>query len=132
MAIRGVQPVAAQDQVTDYKPARQGGGKAGQMVGGFLGGIAGIPGGPAGVMAGVATGSSLGGVVGNAISPEKAASTAIERRLQSAGPQVQSSPQTERLKQSVLALHQAPPDIKAEYAAPLVKAYMVSAAKDYA
>ncbi len=118
---------------------KKGGGAFGAAVvgaiGGVVGGLAGAAtGGPAGAaagaMGGAAGGAGLGQMLGNAIMPAKGPSTSIERRMEAAGPQVMQSEQTQKLKQSITALHSQPDQVKQQYASPLVQAYMVSLAND--
>lgn len=137
MARNDVQYIAPQPKVSS-SGGRAGGGKFGQVIGAAVGGtagaLAGAPGGPAGMvaggMAGAAGGASLGGMVGNMVDPGREAKTAISQRIQSSGPQIVHSEQSEKLKQSLLALNTQPEPLKREYMAPLVKAYVSSIAND--
>lgn len=129
MAINAVEYIAPKDKVTKTR-SHTGGGKFGQVAGAAIGGVAGSGGGPAGAIAGAAAGASLGGMLGEIIDPSKHGTTAIQRKIGAAGPQVIHSTQSEQLKSSLLALQQQPPAIQQEYKAPLVKAYVTSLAMD--
>jgi phage tail tape-measure protein len=131
MALTPVTLLAPQDKVRTSS-AKKGGGTFGSVAGAIAGGAIGSAGGPAGTLAGAAAGASLGGMIGEGLSPSKAASTAVERRLQSPGPQMIQSDNTSKLKQSIVALQQTPPEVRAEYSKPLVTAYMASVAQDHA
>jgi hypothetical protein len=69
-------------------------------------------------------------MIGEMAAPSRQGETAITRRLQAPGPQIVHSEQSNQLKQSLMALQQQPPEIQAQYQAPLVTAYMQSVAKD--
>lgn len=136
MAMNGVQYIGPKEKVTTTG-GKAGGGKWGQVIGGAIGGAAGAlaaaptgAGMVAGGIAGTAGGAALGGMIGNMISPAKEGTTAIDRRIQAAGPQIQHSEQSERLKASLMSLQTQPPEIQQEYMAPLVKAYVASVAQD--
>lgn len=115
---------------------RKSGGKFGTMAGlaaGAIGaGAVAATGGaalPAVIGAGAAggmTGASLGGLLGESIRPGREASTAIERRIQTQGPQPIKSDASEKLRQSLVALHDAPPEVKSQYAPTLLNAYLMS------
>jgi hypothetical protein len=118
--------------------ARKGGGQFGTMAGlvggAALGGAAAaVPGAaPAaiamGALGGAGGGSALGGMLGEKVKPSSEGTTAIDRRIQA-----QSTPQvsgSEKLRDSIMALHEAPPEIKQQYAQPLVSAYFASLAKE--
>lgn len=136
MALNGVSIVGPQDEVKKTG-SKKGGGKMGAMIGGTVGGVAGAMAGSGtgagmvgGAIGGAAGGAALGERVGNMIQPAREGSSAITRRVQSTGPQVVHSPQSEQLKSSILALQQQPPAIQQQYQAPLVTAYMKSLAQD--
>jgi uncharacterized protein YcfJ len=129
MAIQGIQVIGPQDKVKT-RQAHEGGGKKGQMAGALVGGAIGAMGGPGGAVAGASTGAAIGNVVGEGLDPSRAGNQAIERRIQTGGPQIVHSPQSEQLKQSLVAMKAQPPEIQQEYMAPLVKAYMQSVAQD--
>ncbi len=130
MAVQNVQFMGPNDKQTTVQ-GKQGSGKFGQAAGALLGGVAGgAAGGPGGAIAGASTGASLGGMAGNALDPAVADKTAIQRRIQSSGPQYQQSENTMKLKDSVLALRTQPPEIQQQYAPPLVQAYVTSLAHD--
>lgn len=139
MALQAVQQIAPPPKVSS-----SGGKKGGGMFGSVAGGIAGaaLAGGAAAVTGGAALpvaaaalggaggGMALGGMLGNAVAPAKAAS-AIERRAATIqGPQLIQSEQTAKLKDSILALHTQPPEIKQQHAPLLVNAYLTSLAGD--
>lgn len=138
MAIKPVDIVAPQQRVTETK-GKKGGGALGGTIGGVVGGVAGavaggLTTGPAGAVqggiTGAAAGHSVGSVIGNAISPAQAAKQAIERRATAmSGPQIQSSPESEKLKASIMALHTQPPEVQQQYAPTLVDGYVTSLAK---
>jgi uncharacterized protein YcfJ len=138
MAISSVQMVGPQDEVKTTS-GKSGGGKWGKAIGAVAGGVLGgaaagtASGGAAtamGVAGGAALGASLGEQLGNAVVRPRAESTAIQRRIQTAGPQVVQSDRTAQLKQAVMALHQAPPAVQQEYGKPLVTAYMTQVAQN--
>ncbi len=103
-------------------------------VGGIAGGVAGAATGPAGAtvgaIGGTAAGASLGNTLGEMIQPGRAGSTAIERRAQAPGPQMIQSESSQKLRDSLMALHEAPQQAKQQYAQPLLTAYMQSIAND--
>ncbi len=128
---------------TPAQKEKKGGGKFGQVLGGIAGAVVGgvaagtVTGGAAtgwgaakGAMLGAAGGASLGGLVGESVSPSRAGSEAMTRRLDSQGPQITHSEQSESLKQSLLSLKSQPPNLQQEYQAPLVQAYIASLARD--
>lgn len=141
MAQNAVQFIQRPEEVTTTK-GKAGGGKWGQIAG-TLGGAAlgaaatvatGGAAAPAiamGALGGAGAGGALGGGIGEIIKPTKEGSTAMERRMQAMGPQIQQSQHSQQLKQSLVALQSQPDHIKAQYAKPLVDAYMTSAAKGY-
>lgn len=132
MAINSVSVVQPTQRTAGSKD-RQGGGKMGQMLGlAAAGATIAATGGMAapaavGLLAG---GSSLGGTVGEMVSPSKQGTSAMERRLEAPGPQIIESDQSKQLKQSLISLRQAPPDVIEQYRTPLVQAYVTSLAKD--
>lgn len=83
-----------------------------------------------GAISGAGAGSALGGLLGERVRPGREASTAVERRLQGAGPQLIQSEASHKLKDSLAALREAPVEAKREYARPLLSAYLASLAKD--
>jgi hypothetical protein len=138
MALQAANFIPAQDKVTTTK-GRKGGGKwgtvAGLAAGAALGALTVGTGGAAAPLAmaalsGGATGAGLGGMIGEAIRPTKEGSSSIERRLASLGPQMIQSDTSQKLRGSLMALHEAPPAAKQQYAQPLLSAYMTSLAKD--
>ncbi len=138
MATNSVQVIGPQDEVKTTS-SKKGGGKFGTIVGGTIGGavgaIAGTVGAPgagtvAGGIAGAAGGAAVGGAIGEMVQPSRAGESAITRRLQSQGPQIVHSEQSEQLKQSLMAIQTQPQYIQQEYMAPLVTAYMKSVAQD--
>lgn len=138
MALNSVQMIGPQDVVKEKK-GKSGGGKLGQMAGlaagaAIAGGAAVATGGAAlpvaaAAMGGAGGGAALGGMLGEVISPTKAASTVVDRRIQSHGPQMQQSQHAEALKQSLMALKAAPPSLQQEYGKPLVDAYVTQMAQ---
>lgn len=131
MALNQVQYVAPAPEMRTTK-GKSGGGKWGSAIGAVAGGIVGgMATGGAGAIGGAAAGSSLGGMLGNAISPATQGSTAMVRRSESLGaPTIPHSDRSEKLKQSIMALHTQPDEIKQKYASPLVSAYMKSLGDD--
>jgi hypothetical protein len=136
VAIKPVEMIAPVD--TQQKKSRKGGGGIGQaiggVVGGVAGGVAGIPGGPAaiagGAIAGTAAGASVGGMIGERIKPTReGSSTAMQRRVMGT-PQMMQSERTQKLRESILALHQQPPEVQQQYAPTLVQGYLKSLADD--
>jgi Sec-independent protein translocase protein TatA len=140
MAQNAVQFIQRPEEVTTTK-GKSGGGKWGQIAGAVAGaalgaaaaGATGGVGAPVAMAAlsGAGAGGALGGSLGEIIKPTKEASTAIERRIQAQGPQMQQSQHAAQLKQSLAALQTQPDHIKAQYTKPLLDAYMTSAAKSY-
>jgi hypothetical protein len=94
--------------------------------------IGGMAGGPAGAMTGAATGAGLGSAMGEMASPGRAGQQAMARRAEMVEPQIRHSEQSATLRDSILALEQAPPEIKAQYSKPLAEAYMQSLVADNA
>lgn len=130
MAFQGVQVVSAPGVATGKK-GREGGGKEGQMLGAAVGGIVGgMASGGSGAMTGASAGAGLGAMAGQAVDPGQANTQAMQRRVDSAGPQIVHSEQSEKLKQSLMALQSQPPEIQQQYQAPLVHAYIKSIAMD--
>ena len=104
---------------------------AGAAIGGTIGGLAagaatGGMGTAQGAMMGAGAGAGLGGMVGNLISPAKAAQEAMSRRVELSQPQMAQSESSQKLRQSILALHQAPQPVRDEYGPQLVNAYLTS------
>ena len=141
MAITPVQYVQRPEEVSTTK-GKAGGGKWGQIAGTLGGAVLGgaaiaATGGTAapavamGALGGAATGGSLGGLLGESIKPTKEGTTAMERRMQTMGPQMTQSNHADTLKQSLVALQTQPDHLKAEYTKPLVNAYMTASAKNY-
>lgn len=138
MAIAPIELRQRPDQVRNTA-AKKGFGEAGTLGGlgggAALGGLAAaaVPGAtPAaiamGAVGGGATGASLGGLVGEKIKPTTQASTAVDRRIQA-----QSTPQvsgSEKLRDSIAALREAPPEVKQQYAQPLVSSYLAALAQE--
>lgn len=105
------------------------GSKIGAVIGGVAGAVAGSGwGSVAGAAAGASSGASVGNMIGEGISPSKQGSTSIERRLSAGTPAPLTG--SEKLKQSIMALHQAPEDVRREYAAPLVSSYLDALTKE--
>lgn len=131
MALQAVQTIAPQDKVKS-SGGRKGGDKFGAIAGAIGAGAIVASGGAAApaVLGAAGTGAALGGLAGGAIRPERQASTAIERRMQTQGPQLVHSETSEKLKNSLMALHEAPAVAKRQYAQPLLTAYMTSVAQD--
>jgi hypothetical protein len=109
---------------TRSTPAKTGGGREGMAIGMALG----AAGGPGAAM----TGGALGNTLGEALVPGTPASqsSAMNRRVDAQGAKVFHSKQSDELKQSLLALNQAPPEMQAAYKAPLAQAYATSVALD--
>lgn len=138
MAFNQVEYIGPKDKVT-VTPGKKGGGKVGGMLGGAVGGVAGgiagfAGGGPAGAVAGsiagAAGGASLGERLGEMVQPSRAETSAMERKVGARGPEVFHSEQSDKLKQSLLALQSAPPAVQQEYKPVLAQAYMTSVALD--
>tara|TARA_R110000868_G_scaffold9394_1_gene46901 strand:- start:5984 stop:6406 length:423 start_codon:yes stop_codon:yes gene_type:complete len=114
----------------------EGSAKMGQLAGAALGAAAIIGTGGAAtpavgaVLGGAATGSALGGLVGGAADPGKAGTSAMERRLDSTQPQFIHSEKSDALKQSLMALHEAPQEVRNQYGPQLVNAYLSSLHND--
>ncbi len=96
-----------------------GGSQTGQLIGAAIGGAV-------GGLGGAAAGSSLGGMAGNAIDPAKQGQEAMARQVQAEQPQLVHSENSDALKQSIMALHEAPQPIRDEYGPQLVHAYLTS------
>lgn len=113
-----------------FKPKPQGGGGGFlNAIGGLLGGAIGLGlGGPAGAAQGFGIGSGIGGAADQlgASAQSKAPSsapietdqTAVGRRIKSI-----SGDDLNVLKEGILALPEAPPEIRAQYAEPLLMAF---------
>lgn len=141
MGQNAVQFIQRPEEVTTTK-GKSGGGKWGQIAG-TLGGAAlgaaatvatGGAAAPAiamGALGGAGAGGALGGSLGEIIKPTKEGSTAIERRMQAMGPQMQQNNHAAQLKQSLVALQSQPDNVKAQYTKPLVDAYMTTMSKGY-
>jgi hypothetical protein len=137
MAIKQVEMLAP--VVTTGQSGRKGGGGIGQIVGllggaALAGGAAAATGGAAlpiaaAAMGGAGGGAALGQLVGEKISPTQA-STAMERRATLQQPALMQSEQTQKLRDSVLALHSQPPEIQAQFAPTLVHGYLQSLVND--
>jgi hypothetical protein len=151
VAIKPVEMIAPAPVVKEKK-ARKGGGGLGQAIGmaagAALGGVAGTylaPGagtaagaktgaliGAAGVGAigGAVSGASLGGMIGEKVKPTReGSSNAMERRVMGT-PQLMQSERTQKLRESVMALHSQPPEIQQQHAPTLVQAYLKSLQDD--
>jgi len=102
---------------------KQGGGKTGALVGAALGGVS-------GGLAGAGAGAGLGAMVGEALSPSEAGQAAMSRRIETMQPQPVLSETSEKLKQSVMALHAAPQPVRDEYGPQLIQAYLTSLSND--
>lgn len=131
MAIQPVAMIGPEQEEVVVKKGRQGWGKAGSAIGSVVGGVAGAMAGSgwgsvAGATGGAAGGAAFGNMVGEKLRPSQAQETAMERRLGAQAPQMMQSEQTERLKQSILALQSQPLDVQREYSKPLVEAYIAS------
>jgi hypothetical protein len=111
-------------------PKKKGWGEAlGAAVGvgaAVAGGMAAGPGGAAmaqGVIGGAGGGYALGNLVGEKMSPTVEAKREAIQRQAAPGPQIQTD-HSEKLKASIMALHQAPPDVQQAYSDPLAAAYL--------
>ena len=132
----------ALQQVQQVAPIQRERGSSGRAGGGKWGGLAAAVGAGAIVASGGAaapavigaagTGAMLGGLAGDAVRPAREGKNAIERRIDAAGPQMIQSDTSSKLRDSLTALHQAPPAVKQQYAPPLVNAYLQSLGKDRA
>ncbi len=130
MAIKPVAIVGPQAVVKETK-AKKGGGEIGQTLGMVAGGIVGgLATGGAGAIGGAAAGGALGATIGEKISKSTPAMEAIERRAQvSEGPQMVTTPESEKLKESLQALRTQPLEIQQQHAPILVEAYTTSLAR---
>ena len=144
MAIKPIE--FAPQEVAVGSKGRKGGGKFGQklgmtagaVIGGAIGGTAGsiVPG--AGTALGVAAGSAmgatagagLGSMLGEMVRPGRADTSAIERRAQGPIANFVHSDTSEQLKDSLLALKQAPQEVRYEYGKPLMAGYLASLSRD--
>jgi len=130
--------IMGKEITSDGSKGRPGGGGIGQKIGavagGVIGGMVGSAGGPLagaqGAMMGAGAGAGLGGLIGETVSPATQGQNAMQRRAEAMQPQIRHSEQSEQLKQSLVSLKQAPPDIQQEYAPHLARAYVTSVAKD--
>ena len=138
MALTAIERRQRPDVVTTTG-GRQGGGKTGAMAGlgagAVLGGLAAaaVPGAaPAaiamGAVGGAGAGSSLGGMLGEKVKPTQEASSAMQRRAVAQAPQQING--SEKIKEAIMALHEAPPDAQQQYAPQLVQGYLASLAKE--
>ena len=115
---------------------RESGSKWGQLGGAALGAgliaAGAIDGGvsiPAGVSL-VGGTAGLGGMAGGALDQGKAGKEAMQRRIETSEPQLLHSEASEKLRQSLMALHEAPPEVRQQYAPQLMGAYMQSLHQD--
>lgn len=133
MALQQVQQVAP-IQRERGSSGRAGGGKWGALGGALAAGAIVASGGAAApaVLGAAGTGAALGGLGGDMLRPAKEGKSAIERRIEAAGPQMIQSDTSSKLRDSLTALHQAPPAIKQQYAPTLANAYLQSIGKDRA
>ena len=127
------------------RPGSKGGAGLGQAIGAGLGavvgGIAGIPAGPAGIIGGasggMALGVALGGATAGVIRPSTPPSQAqtlspMERRLAASSPEQSNlGADSSILKDSLLALRELSPEQQQQHEEPLMKAYVLSLARDY-
>lgn len=137
MAIKPVEMIAPVE--TSGKKARKGGGGLGQALGmaagaALAGGAVAATGGAAlpiaaAAMGGAAGGAGLGQLIGDKLSPGRADSTAMTRRM-TQQPQLMQSEQTQKLRESILALHSQPPEVQEQHAPTLVQAYLKSLGND--
>lgn len=131
----GLQQVNFQPKVvTDPgSSGHEGLGKWGQIAGLAAGtalavGTAGIAAPAAiGLMAG---GAGLGGTVGGIVDPAKADQAAMQRQAQAGQTQLLHSEQSQQLRDSLMALHEAPPEITNQYGPQLMQAYVQSLHND--
>lgn len=144
MALRQVEYIAPTPNVIERKAKKGGGGfgsAIGAGIGGALGGLAAAgatvaTGGAAapaigvGIAGGAAAGAGLGGMIGNAVSPARAASSSVDRRVEATQPQLIQSEQTQKLKDSLIALQGQPEELRQQYGQPLVAAYLKSYQSD--
>jgi hypothetical protein len=124
MALRQVGFATPAPEVVEKKGKKGGGGfgqAAGAVVGGVVGGMAT---GGAGAIGGAAGGASLGAMVGEKIKPTVAGESAMARRAELAQPEMVQSSSSEKIKEALMALHSQPPEVKQEYAPPLLAAYL--------
>lgn len=138
MAISSVQYNPVQKAIETRE--KKGGGGIGQAAGlvagaALAGGAAAATGGTAlpiaaAAMGGAGGGAALGGMLGEKISPSRQGSTAMDRRMSAAGPQLIQSEPTKRLRESIMALNGQPDDIKQQYGPTLVNGFMSSLAQD--
>jgi hypothetical protein len=82
------------------------------------------------VLGAAGSGAALGGLVGGVVDPGKQAESPMQRRLDSTEPQMLHSENSQRLRDSILALHQAPPEVQNQYAPTLLNAYLTSLHQD--
>lgn len=134
MPLNQVQVISPQQQAMQRR-VNKGGGDIGSKIGMVAGGvIGGMAGGPLGAAAGAQTGAGFGSMVGEQVKPTTTEDVgAMDRRMASAGvsgPQQVGSNHTEELKQSLMALKEAPEPMQREYTKPLMTAYVYSASKN--
>lgn len=140
MAIKQVDLIAPTPAHTEGK-IKKGGGELGQklglLAGALIGGAATVATGGAAApvalaaLSGAGTGAGVGGMIGEKIKPTKEMKGAIDRRAELLrAPQLIQSESTQKLRESIMALHTQPDSVKQEYAPTLVNAYLTSLQRD--
>ena len=125
-----IRRLAFENRIKAAEEAKQGGGKNGALAGAAIGGLISAGGGPGAAIAGAGGGASLGSMIGEAINPSQAQS-AMSRRVEAMQPVAPApSESSEKLKQSIMALHSAPQPVRDEYGPQLIQAYLTSLAND--
>lgn len=127
MALQQVQQIAPVQRERGSS-GRAGGGKWGALAGAAAAGAIVASGGAAApaVLGAAGTGAALGGLGGDMLMPAKQGQSAIERRIETIGPKMIESNQAQKLKDSILALQDAPANVKQEYGPQLMNAYLAS------
>ncbi len=132
--------VRAPQQGQEVVGVKKGGGSTGAAIGAVIGGVAGgiagyasgnVPGAIVGATSGAGGGGALGEKIGNAVD-KPSQGTAIDRRVASqAAPEMYHSERSDALRQSLVALNNAPPEMQQQYGGHLVSAYLSSLANDH-
>jgi uncharacterized protein YcfJ len=127
--LRRIQAISAPDEVSHEK-AKKSGGSMGAAIGAVAGGVIGAQtGGSAGALAGMERGMNYGERAGNFLAPGRESSSAIQRRATAQTQQLGDGSARQNLKDSIVAVRGAPPEIQEEYTPILMNAYMEDYAK---
>lgn len=104
------------------------GGAAAPVAGASAGAAGGAS--AASILGGAGSGAALGGLLGNAVDRANPGTDPIQRRIDATQPQIVHSENSQKLRESIMALHQAPPEVQNQYAPTLLNAYLTSLHQD--